>query len=168
MKAGDHTVRAELTDDSKYCDKTSDDIKFTVKKTNDYDIDVDVKPGKNGETIITVHVPSDVDGEVTVIVDGKEYKVTPIDGVAVLKLNLGPGNHKVSVKLTGDSKYEDKQVSTSFDIPKSEKQNNTTKHASENIVDNHSLAKYPTGNPIFVLLLVLFALAGVNLRRFKK
>ena len=72
-------------------------------------MNVNVTPGKPGEnTTITVTLPEDSDGDLVIVVDGKEYPVTPSNGTAILELPLDAGNHTVIVKLTNDSKYADK------------------------------------------------------------
>ena len=115
---GNYTVNATVSNDPKYDDKTSNNETFENPKINDYEIKVDVVPGSEDKnTTITVIVPKDIDGKVTVIVDGKEYPVTPVNGTAVIELPLDSGIHNVTVKLSNDTKYCDKQNSTSFVIP---------------------------------------------------
>ena len=109
LDEGNHTVSVKVSDDPKYADKESDPETFEVAKDDSYSIDVDVEPGRPGEnTTITVTVPEDVTGTVTVIVDGEEYPVTPVNGTAILDVPLGEGNHTVSVKVSDDPKYADK------------------------------------------------------------
>ena len=83
-------------------------------------MDVTVDPAEFGEpTVITVDVPEDVDGNVTIVVDGEEYSVKPVDGVATLELdNLTAGTHVVDVSYPGDDKYQAKDNHTSFVVPK--------------------------------------------------
>ena len=78
---------------------------INIKAISNYKMDLDVTPGKPGEnTTITVTVPEDTDGDVIIVVDGKEYPVTPINGTATIEIPLDAGNHIVVSKLTNDSK----------------------------------------------------------------
>ena len=83
---------------------------------------------------------------------------------------LGPGSHTVSAKLTGDSKYADKEASTTFDVAQNNStDNNGSKNTSKSLNDgNVVLSNYATGNPILALLLVLIAIGSSQIRRFKK
>ena len=117
---GNYSVNVTVSDDPKYEDKTVDLGEFEVPKVvlGDDDVKADVVPGEN--TTITVTVPDDVTGDVTVNVNGTEYPVT-IDenGTGTVDIPLTPGNYTVNVTVSDDPKYEDKTVDLGdFEVPK--------------------------------------------------
>ena len=69
-------------------------------------VSVDIPENSTSGTV-TVELPEDATGNVTVIIDGKEYTVTDlINGSAVIPIDgLTPGNHTVEVIYSGDGNY---------------------------------------------------------------
>ena len=108
---GNYSANVTVSDDPKYEDKTVDIGDFEVPKVvlGDDDVEADVVPGEN--TTITVTVPDDVTGKVTVNVNGTDYPVT-IDenGTGTVDIPLTPGNYTVNVTISDDPKYEDKTL----------------------------------------------------------
>ena len=184
LPAGKYTASARLVNDSKYADGKTADKDFEIVKKSDYNITIKVTPGKDGgKTVITVEVPKDATGDVIISVDSKEYKVNPQNGIATLTLNLSPGKYIASARLVDDPVYAEKEsnkvpftISKNSDKGNSSDSNSSEKHDS--IKDKTSTLKdyskacnlkdYPTGNPILVLLLVLFSMGALPLRRIKK
>jgi len=69
--------------------------------------------------IITVNVPSDARGIVTIEVDGVEYNVTISSAKATLSVpNLVYGTYTVVAKYLGDDKYESNSNQTTFNVTK--------------------------------------------------
>ncbi|WP_298524440.1 Ig-like domain-containing protein [uncultured Methanobrevibacter sp.] len=76
---------------------TSDECTFTVDVSDDA-----------GEATFTLNVPEDATGNFIVTVDGEPFgdEDNIIDGVGVVNVDgLAPGNHKVTMRYTGDEKY---------------------------------------------------------------
>ena len=83
-----------------------------------YDAIVDVKVVTDNQTaVITVSVPENATGNVTVTIDGKEYPGTVDGGVAIVTVdNLTPGNKTVIVEYSGDDNYAANYTVSNFTI----------------------------------------------------
>ena len=92
---------------------------FKVNKI-DSTVAVNVNNIKVGEELtITVNVPSDATGDVTVSVDGKEYKVAIENGKAVKTISgLKADDYTVTVKYAGDNNYNAAVATSSFTVSK--------------------------------------------------
>ena len=92
---------------------------FKVNKI-DSTVVVNVNNIKVGEELtITVNVPSDATGDVTVSVDGKEYNVAIENGKAVKTIaDLKANDYTVTVKYSGDNNYNANQNTTEFTVSK--------------------------------------------------
>ena len=70
-----------------------------------------VYPDEN--TTITIDLPKDATGDVTVTVDGKNYTVPVSNGTAVINIPpLNPGDHNITTTYSGDDKYGPETNST--------------------------------------------------------
>jgi len=123
----------------------------------------DITVGEDGK--ITVKVPSDAKGTITIEIEGKQYTADVKDGKAVFVVsNLTEGGHDIKVHYSGDEKYRSVNTTGSINV----------NPVGENKTDGNSsyegicLSDYPTGNPIFVLLLIILAIGSNHLRRIKK
>ena len=77
----------------------------------------DIKVGEN--VTVTVNVPTDATGDVTVSVDGKEYNVAIENGKAVKTIaGLKADDYTVTVKYSGDNNYNANQNTTEFTVSK--------------------------------------------------
>ncbi len=92
---------------------------FKVNKI-DSTVVVNVNNIKVGEELtITVNVPFDATGDVTVSVDGKEYNVAIENGKAVKTIaDLKANDYTVTVKYSGDNNYNANQNTTEFTVSK--------------------------------------------------
>ena len=79
---------------------------------------IDVGESTEGEPVtITVKVPEDATGNVTVYVGGKEYPAMVEGGVAIVKVdNLTAGDHTVTVKYSGDGNYTEETAISNFTV----------------------------------------------------
>ena len=105
LKAGKHTVTVSYPGSQNYTN-SSNETTFTVSKNspklsvNSHNIKVD------DDEKITVSVPKDATGTVTITVNGKEYTAKVKDGKAVFTVpGLKAGNYTVKAKYNGDEKY---------------------------------------------------------------
>ena len=82
------------------------------------DLNVNITSGIAGEdVVINVTGPSDVTGNVTVVVNDKEYNTTFVDGTASVTLkDLASGNYTVSVLYSGDKNYEKQELKADFTV----------------------------------------------------
>ena len=131
---GVHEVEVIYSGDDTHTNSTTNS-NITVPK---YDSDMNVTVGevKEGETaIITVKVPSNATGNVTVYIDGKNYtaEITD-DGTAVVEVeNITGGSKTVTVVYGGDDNYAGNYTIYEFEVEKEksspnviiEKENNT-------------------------------------------
>ena len=77
--------------------------------------DVDV----GDDEIITVTLPADATGNVTVSVDGNNYTASVNNGKAIISVpNLGVGDKNANVYYSGDEKYSSIEGSVSFAVDK--------------------------------------------------
>ena len=105
LGSGNYGVDVTYSGNEKY-NANSTTATITVDK-NPLDIKVSVSDIDAGEKAsITVTVPSDVKGTVVVSVNGKNYKLTPSNGVASVKVpKLAVGEYDVVASYAGDNKY---------------------------------------------------------------
>ena len=118
LAAGSYDFTAKFAGDNNY-NAVSDSGKFNVNKV-DSAIDVAVSDIKVGEdAVITVKLLSDVTGNVTVNVNGKNYNGTVINGMANVKVSgLKADTYDVAVKYSGDNNYNDAVATSSFTVSK--------------------------------------------------
>jgi hypothetical protein len=116
------------------------------------------------DATVVVKLPKDATGYVTLIIEGKKYTSKVVNGKAVFKIpGLSKGKHTVTVIYSGDRNYAGNETITTIDVEGND-DNGHVIHQEGGV----SLSKYSTGNPVWMILLVLFAIVSVQLRRFKK
>ena len=167
LTSGIYVATVTYEGDNKYM-PASTSTSFTVKKSS-------APTSASGDTIevgddatIVVHVPEDATGTVTIIVDGKKYQEEVKDGKASFVIpDLAKGKYNVTVIYSGDSKYDGNVTSAIIEV-----QGNETPIPEDDkpVEDSGAirLSSYATGNPIWVLLLMLIAIGSAKIRRFKK
>ena len=118
LAAGTYAFAAAWAGDDNY-NIVTENGDFKVNKI-DSSVAVNVNNIKVGEELtITVNVPSDATGDVTVSVDGKEYKVAIENGKAVKTIaDLKANDYTVTVKYSGDNNYNANQNTTEFTVSK--------------------------------------------------
>ena len=159
LKAGRYAVAASYSGDEKYLSAKADDSFRVLKIKPDIEVtspDIDV----GDEGVITVRLPGDATGRVTIEIDGKKYTADVKNGKAVFTIpGLDAGSYNILVWYSGDEKYLPAETAGSMEV-----------HGHEDTYDIHesNLERHRTANPVIALLAVLI-LAGVcQLRRFKK
>ena len=118
LAAGTYAFAAAWAGDDNY-NIVTENGDFKVNKI-DSSVAVNVNNIKVGEELtITVNVPSDATGDVTVSVDGKEYKVAIENGKAVKTISgLKADDYTVTVKYSGDNNYNAAVATSSFTVSK--------------------------------------------------
>ena len=118
LAAGTYAFAAAWAGDDNY-NIVTENGDFKVNKI-DSSVAVNVNNIKVGEELtITVNVPSDATGDVTVSVDGKEYKVAIENGKAVKTISgLKADDYIVTVKYAGDNNYNAAVAASSFTVSK--------------------------------------------------
>ena len=118
LAAGTYAFAAVWAGDDNY-NIVTENGDFKVNKI-DSSVAVNVNNIKVGEELtITVNVPSDATGDVTVSVDGKEYKVAIENGKAVKTISgLKADDYTVTVKYAGDNNYNAAVAASSFTVSK--------------------------------------------------
>ena len=107
LKADDYTVTVKYAGDNNYNEATAD-AEFSVSKISDYNMDISVPEIKEGvNSTISVDLPKDAIGTVTVEIDGKKYTANVIDGTAnVIVSGLSAGDYNITTVYFGDAKYD--------------------------------------------------------------
>lgn len=135
LNEGNYTIKATFAGDAKYpANSTSTTVQ--VSKVKDYPMNVTVD-GKD----ITINLPEDAEGNVTVIVDGKNYTAKAENGTATIKVDdLKPGKHNITVSY-GDEKYSPKTNTSIIDV------------ANKLFIDAPAVVKYYSGPERFYVYL---------------
>ena len=106
-KEGSYVVTVDVAENDYYT-AASNQTKFTVEKIDNYTADINV-----GEDNVTVILPEDINGKLTVKVGNEIFTVPVKNGVAVIPYDdLPVGENSITVTYPGDSKYAEK----SFDF----------------------------------------------------
>ncbi|WP_407423628.1 Ig-like domain-containing protein, partial [Methanobrevibacter sp.] len=178
LPSGEYTAKVTYYGDDKYLLSTTS-TSFTVTKVNTpmsaYGSSIEV----GEDATIVVNLPEDATGTVTIVVDGKTYTAEVKDGKAVFVIpGLEKGDHQITASYSGDKKYAATETIADIEVyypedKKNETSSNNNVSSSTNgddikDVGGINLADYPTGNPIWILLLVVLAIGSTRIRRFKK
>ncbi|WP_019267172.1 Ig-like domain repeat protein, partial [Methanobrevibacter smithii] len=107
LASGDYTVSAVYNGDAKYL-SSSNSTSFKVSKISGYDIKVNVSEVNEGENAtVTVILPKDATGNVTLVMNNRPYFAKVIDGVAkIIVPYISAGTHEFIVNYYGDNKYD--------------------------------------------------------------
>ena len=172
LDAGKYTAKVTYVGDAKY-EGFTDVVKFTVDKAKS-SMSATADEVKVGDySTITINLPSDATGTVTVTIDGKKYTTEVVNGKAVIKVHgLPAGKYNAIVVYSGDAKYN--STTTMVEVVVDGNNNGTPDNGGKHEIaldagEGVSLSDYPTGNPLWILLLVLLAIGSNEIRRrFRK
>ena len=172
LNSGEYTAKVTYIGDDNY-ESSATTVKFTVKK-QDSDISAvseDVNIGE--DATVTIKLPKDATGTVTITVDGKKFTAKVFDGKAVFVIpGLSAGEYNAVVYYSGDSKYNSSTTETTINVHDNGGGNGTPEHPSAEIdlgsKGGIALSDYATGNPIWMLLLIILAVGSTQIRRFRK
>jgi hypothetical protein len=118
LTAGEKTATITLTSDDKYAE-TSNTTTFTVNKVKEYDMSVNSTTPREGQNAtVTVELPSDANGNVTVTDSNGNSVTVPVEnGKATVEVpGLTEGENNVTVTYSGDDKYDSKSENTTVNV----------------------------------------------------
>ena len=113
VKVGNYTITVKYGETENYTSAINDTVKVSVLKNEAFEPEITAINTAN-ETVITFTFPEDATGNVTVIVDGKQYNATVENGKAVITMPLIPLDSTVDFEYTGDENYPAKSKKTSI------------------------------------------------------
>ena len=115
---GTHDIKVKYSGDDTH-EPITEDSKVTIPKHNT-PISVDVDDCKVGDTaVVTVTLPDDATGNVTIEINGKSYTTEVKDGKAVFNVTgLAAGDKTVAVKYDGDKNYVENSTTGQFTVSK--------------------------------------------------
>ena len=155
LAAGDYDVNVNYAGDNKYV-ASSNSTKFTISKLPS-SVLVNVKDIVVGEdAVISIALPEDATGNVTVNVNGKNYTAVAKYGVASVTIsNLANGTYNVSVFYNGNDIYMPMENSTNFTVSKVSDYNMTVDIADiikgENATITVTVPKDGTGSVVVTI-----------------
>ena len=115
---GSKTATVFYTGDYKY-NSVEVSKQFSVNKVNPSVSVAAPAIDYGSDAVVTVTVPSDASGEVTITVDGNDYVGTIEDSKVTFAVSgLTAGTKVLDVKYGGDGKYNEKSISYSFEVNK--------------------------------------------------
>ena len=122
--------------------------------------------GEDG--VITVKVPKDATGTITIEIKGKRYTAEIEDGEAVFIIpGLKVGVHDIIAFYSGDDKYLPANATGEIEVDPIKNETNETNRTVRHL-GGIVLSDYPTGNPILVILLAILSVGSIRIRRFRK
>lgn len=122
----------------------------------------EITVGEDG--VITVTVPEDATGTITVEIEGKTYTQEIKDGKAVFTVpGLEEGIHAFKAYYSGDNKYLPADTIGSIKVDSTNKTDEPDKPALHVV-----LAKRETGNPLYMIYIILLVMGTAQFRRFNE
>ena len=120
LQAGEYVVTATVTESDKYYGNTTTKVFNIVKVASKVNVTAEnIVYGNESE--ITVKVPVQQTGYVTITVNNKNYTEVITNGEAKFTIpNLDVGTYTVDVTYLGDNTYNSSTNATSFDVTKAE------------------------------------------------
>ena len=114
LHKGDYLVNATYNGDSKYAAFTNNTQVFKVIQ---HSTEMTVVDERN--RTVTVHLPENATGNVTIEVNGETYNGTLVNGTATITLtNTTPGVHQAHVIYSGNDDIEGQEALVDVHIPK--------------------------------------------------
>jgi hypothetical protein len=172
LAAGKYTAKVTYVGDDKY-EGTSTTVNFNVAKAKSSISATGDEITVGEDATVTIKLPADATGIVTVTIDGKTYTANVFNGKAIVSIpGLSAGTYKATVVYSGDENYD--STTTVTYVVVNDNNNGTNGNGSNEITldvseGGVSLSDYPTGNPLWILLLVLLTIGSNEIRRrFRK
>ena len=118
LNVGEYDVSITYLENDKYVEREFSDVStITVKDKSESNMKVDIDVD-NGT--ITVELPENATGNVTVVIDGKEYEISDA-GDSPIIIDIGdvpPGNHNIEVIYSGDDNFNNATFADDVKVPK--------------------------------------------------
>lgn len=116
LEPGNYTANVTYTGDDFY-DGATKTVEFTVPANADENSITIPEGATTTNPTFSINLPSDATGYFEVDVDGKKYVVPVENGTASISVpGLAAGDHNVTVKYSGDSKYNSISKSTTLNL----------------------------------------------------
>ena len=118
LNVGEYDVSITYLENDKYVEREFSDVStITVKDKSDSNMKVDIDVD-NGT--ITVELPENATGNVTVVIDGKEYEISDAcDSPIIIDIgDVPPGNHNIEVIYSGDDNFNNATFADDVKVPK--------------------------------------------------
>lgn len=94
-------------------------INLTVEKWDISSNEINILVVNHTNPNFEIHLPNDVYGNVTLIINGKEYIESLVNGSASFKIyDLMPGEYNAIVVYQGNGKYNQFSINAKFSVPK--------------------------------------------------
>ena len=169
LASGKYTAKITYEGDGKYLPSTTT-VSFKVSKVN-APISADADDIYHGEdATVVVNVPEDATGTVTITVNGKTYTQEVKNGKAIFTVpGLTKGDYDIIASYSGDRKYDANDSITDIEVHFNETPDEPEHSHYIYNAEKRGLEKYPTGNPILALILMLLIAVGSGgIRKFRK
>ena len=169
LASGKYTAKITYEGDDKYLPSTTT-VSFKVSKVN-APISADADDIYQGEdATVVVNVPEDATGTVTITVNGKTYTQEVKNGKAIFTVpGLTKGDYDIIASYSGDRKYDANDSITDIEVHFNETPDEPEHSHYTYNAEKRGLEKYPTGNPILALILMLLIAVGSRgIRKFRK
>ena len=169
LASGKYTAKITYGGDDKYLPSTTT-VSFKVSKVN-APISADADDIYQGEdATVVVNVPEDATGTVTITVNGKTYTQEVKNGKAIFTVpGLTKGDYDIIASYSGDRKYDANDSITDIEVHFNETPDEPAHPHYTYNAEKRGLEKYPTGNPILALILMLLIAVGSGgIRKFRK
>ena len=142
LAPGSYNATVTYSGDNKY-DSSTKIVKVIVPKVAvELNNDTLVVDGQNGSSSVSIDLPADATGTLTVAVGGKTFNENIVDGKASVEVSgLAPGSYNATVTYSGDSKYDSITKTIEVNVAKvvTELNNNTLVIDSQNISSGVSI-----------------------------
>ena len=164
LPSGKYAAYVTYEGDDKYLPSTTA-VSFRVSKSSaPISISGDEVITQGEDATVIVHLPEDATGTVTITVDGRTYTTEVRNGKATFVIpGLTRGDHDITASYSGDRKYEANDTLTDIDVLYNETPEEGQHEYHHGGVD---LTRHATANPLLALLVMVFAVGTLRIRRF--
>ncbi len=125
----EYDVNVSYENDTNYNPIKDKNIKITVPKVEasiEDALNVTIPEGTTSP-VISIELPEDAGGNLTVVIDGNETSVSVINGTASIDIGQLPvGEYNMTVTYSGDNKYASASKNTTLSVPKADIPENST------------------------------------------
>ena len=142
LAPGSYNATVTYSGDNKYDSSTKIVNVIVPKVAVELNNDTLVVDGQNGSSSVSIDLPADATGTLTVAVGGKTFNENIVDGKACVDVSgLAPGSYNATVTYSGDSKYDSITKTIEVNVAKvvTELNNNTLVIDSQNVSSGVSI-----------------------------